>query len=93
MSADDRAVLASEFVVAQPTADGAVLMDMSTGDCFELNRSGARIWSLLTAGKSVPDIAAALAADHDAPAAPIEADVRALVAELGRRGLVKLPSR
>jgi hypothetical protein len=83
----------SEFVVGQPTAEGAVLMDMSTGDCFELNRTGAKIWSLLSAGQSIVDIVATLAAEHHLAPGPLEADVRALITELGRRGLVKPSSR
>ena len=83
----------SDYVVGQTTADGAVLINMSTGDCFELNRSGAKIWSLLASGNSVSAIAAAVAADHGIAAEAVEADVRALLAELGRRGLVRPSSR
>ena len=93
MDTDDRVLIASEFVVGQPTAEGAVLMDMSTGECFELNRTGARIWSLLTAGRSVSSTAAAVAAEFAAPPAAVESDVRALVEEFGRRGLVKPSQR
>jgi len=31
-------------VVATRMPDGAVLVDSETGECFELNRVGARVW-------------------------------------------------
>ena len=63
-------------------------MEMASGECFELNLTGARIWSLLSTGKDLSNVVATLAAEHKMAPSEIESDVRALVAELARRGLL-----
>ena len=75
-------------VVSQPTKDGAVLMEMTTGDCFELNQVGAEIWTALAKGAPLEEIVAALAGRYQVPSTTIEADARALIAELRSRGLL-----
>ena len=57
----DSRMTPNPLVAAQPIEGGAVLMDAATGECFELNRAGAEIWAMLTAGKTSEEIATALA--------------------------------
>jgi hypothetical protein len=89
IDADKLAV--NPLVVAQTMQDGAVLVEMATGDCFELNRVGAEMWSRLAGGASVGEIVTAIAERYDVAASKVDADFRVLVAELTRRGLVTSP--
>jgi hypothetical protein len=66
----------------------AVLLDLASGRYFGLNAVGTRTWALLAAGTSLADATAALAAEFDAPAAEIAADVKSLVSDLLARGLL-----
>jgi hypothetical protein len=88
MTALDEHYTANPLVVAQATPEGTVLMDMATGECFELNGTGSKIWLLLTKGESLSRTVGALAAAHGLAVATVESDVRSLVTELTRRGLV-----
>jgi hypothetical protein len=75
-------------VVSQATKEGAVLLEMTTGDCFELNHVGAEIWAALAKGDALADVIAALAGRYDLPASTIEADAQALIDDLRGRGLL-----
>ena len=86
---DDVEVLsANPSIVVQPMESGAVLMNMATGDCFELNHIGVDVWTGLANGQTPAAIVAALAARYDRSPSEIESDVRALLADLTRHGLV-----
>jgi len=85
---DETILVANPNVVVQQTNDGAILMDMASGDCFELNRIGAEIWSRVAAGEALAELVARMAATYGLPPAAVEADVRSLLAELTRNGLL-----
>ena len=93
MEEDLETLAVNPLVVTQATEAGAVLMDVATGDCFELNRIGAEVWRRLGTGQSPSGIVAALAASHDLATSVVEPDVRQLVADLLRHGLVTSPRR
>ena len=63
-------------------------MDMASGDCFELNRLGAEIRARLGQGESPRNWLPALATSYGLPAATVESDVRTLLEELTRSGLL-----
>jgi hypothetical protein len=90
MAEGDGKLVTNPTVVSQETNEGAVLLEMTTGDCFELNRVGAEIWGALSRGEPLPVLVAALARRYDVPAATIEADANALIAALRGRGLVNV---
>src|SRR5678816_445479 len=69
-------LVANPNVVTQSMDDGAILMDMASGDCFELNRIGAEIWRRLAAGESATQLVASVAASYGLPLAVVEPDVR-----------------
>lgn len=75
-------------VDSRALSDGAVLVDMTTGNCFELNRIGAEIWELLAPGASEETICAALAERYPVERAVLVEDLRRLLEELQRHGLV-----
>jgi hypothetical protein len=80
-------LVANPRVIVQTTADGAVLLEMSSGDCFELNQMAAAMWTRLTGGETLPEVVAAIAARFGVNTATVEADARALIVDLVRRGL------
>ncbi|MCL4802136.1 MAG: pyrroloquinoline quinone biosynthesis peptide chaperone PqqD [Burkholderiales bacterium] len=57
---------------------------------LELNASAAAILRALDGSRTVREIAAALAAAHDAPAERIETEAIALLSALAERALVKV---
>ena len=66
-----------------------IILDLSGGNYFGLNEIGGLIWQQLVAGRSISEIAAALAPDYDAEEPALLGDVVALANELLERGLMK----
>ena len=83
-------ILPNPTVVAQWTEAGAILMDVATGDCFELNTLGADVWRHIAQCESVEKIVSTLATSTGEPPSRIDGDVRSLIATLQKHGLVKL---
>ena len=70
--------------------DTAFLVDPATDALFQLNPTGSAVWRLLQEPTTLDTAAAALAdAFPDILAERIRAEVRALLAELTRRGLAE----
>ena len=68
---NDKVLVANPNVVVQQMNDGAILMDMASGDCFELNRLGAEIWARLGKGESPAELVANVAASYGVSAATV----------------------
>ena len=76
-------------VMCQQFDDGAVLFSTRTEVYFGLNAVGASVWSLLPSAASLDALCQEIAARHPgADAERIRHDVSALLADLGREGLV-----
>ena len=67
----------------------AVLLSLKTERYYGLDEVGTRMWELFAEGKTLAEAASALAKEFDAPAGTIEADMRTLVDELVKEGLVE----
>ena len=77
-------------VTFEVSAGRAVLLDADGETLTTLNPTGTSIWHLLDGSRDVTELAACLAEEHpDVPAATLERDVEAFVAELDRDGLVE----
>lgn len=76
-------------VVSQQTSDGAVLLEMTTGECFELNRVGAEIWEAIARGGVLEDVIVTLEKRYHLPMSMIDADARILINDLLAKGLLK----
>jgi hypothetical protein len=76
-------------VAVREISDGAVLVDMKSGGCFELNRVGFEIWKLLEPKASVTNICGALAGHYPVAHETLVADVQNLIDSLMRAGLVE----
>jgi hypothetical protein len=77
-----------EDVIAQPVAGEVVLFDLASGNYYSLNELGARIWELLDGKRALMDVADQLTSEYDAPAEEIARDLRALVEDMLRNGLL-----
>lgn len=75
-------------VESRPLDGGAVLVDLTTGNCFELNRIGAEIWELLSQKTTEEAICSALAGRYPVERTELASDVRGLLEALKRHGLV-----
>jgi hypothetical protein len=76
------------------TLDGeTVLLDLSTGRYYTLNRVGTAIWERCTGSQSLQDIHASLCAKYEAASDRINDDLLALVTQLGHEGLLTLERR
>ena len=68
--------------------DEIVVMNLSSGDFFSLQGSGAAIWDLIDGTRNRAAVLAALARDYDATDADLAGDLDAFLAELRGSGLL-----
>ena len=67
-----------------------MLVDMASGDCFELNDVGRLLWVEIGATRDLASICESLVAMFDVPREIVERDVVAIAEELQRAGLVEV---
>jgi len=79
---------AHDRVVFRGTSRGAMLVDLASGECFELNQVGAEAWAHLEAGVSLDEVVKALEVKYQAPGADVAADVLAVCNALVDAGLM-----
>jgi Coenzyme PQQ synthesis protein D (PqqD) len=73
----------------RPMPSGGMLVNLSTGACFELNRAGADLWTRLAGGATLGRAIGALRDTYDAAPDVIEADFLRLCGALLAEGLVE----
>ncbi len=83
-------IVASDDVLAGEFDTEAVILDLRSGVYYGLAGTGARIWQLLKTPISLAALRDALVAEYDVPPPRCEADLRELLDELRRRGLVRV---
>jgi Coenzyme PQQ synthesis protein D (PqqD) len=76
-------------VETRPLPQGAVLVDMETGQCYRLNRVGAEIWSMLEIPSALHEICEGVAARYGRLSTSIEHEVRELVDHLKKEQLIE----
>ena len=76
-------------VAARQIDDGAILVNMASGKCFELNRVGFDIWGALGDGNTVRGVCEALAGRYRVENEVLAADVQLLVQTLAEAGLIE----
>jgi len=77
-------------VMARSVGDEAVLLDLASGTYFGLDPVGARIWALMSEGKSLLAICDVIQGEYDVRRDALEADVLRLIGELRAKGLVRV---
>jgi hypothetical protein len=75
-------------VVARDMNGSAVLVHLDTNRIYELNATGARIWSMLEQGLDREGICLRLGDEFGVPGGEMEQAVDDLLTELAREGLI-----
>lgn len=87
MKLSDRVRIPQE-VLARQVGGETVMLDLAKGAYFGLDPVGARMWQLLTEGKTLAEVCDAIVEEYDASHAAVERDLLALVDELMAQGLI-----
>ena len=87
---DDDLISRNVSVVGADAADEAILIDIDSGYFFQLNKSAARIWTLVEQPRSFADVCAALQAKFAIPPETCRSDVADFVADMQDRGLLTI---
>lgn len=66
-----------------------ILLDLKSGDFYEVDEVGVTIWKMLDGKTTVGAVSDKLARSYNAPLATIEKDVTKFVAELRKRKLIE----
>lgn len=72
---------------------GGVLVNMTSGACFELNGVGSEIWSLLQQGASIADLISRVANRYGIASDTAERDILSWIDSLRTAGLVHEPGQ
>jgi len=86
----ERQLLANPSVSSERMVSGAVLIDATTGECFELNRIGAEVWEQIVNGTEITEVITILTRRYGVAENRITSDVGRLIDQLMARGLVRL---
>lgn len=78
-----------EGVVFEVVDGEAVVLNLNTGIYFTLNRTGTRIWELITEHGDLESVRALMAEEYDAEPEQLAGDLERLAGELVDRGLVE----
>jgi hypothetical protein len=77
-------------LVGADVADTSVLLDIDSGYFFQLNRTGAAIWSLVSEPRSLGAICDRMAGDFRVDPETCRADVVEFVGDLLERGVLEV---
>lgn len=67
---------------------GAMLVNVATGACFQLNDVAGELWTLTNRGMTIGEAAASVAARYDVFLSTVEEDAISLFSKLLAAGLV-----
>lgn len=70
--------------------DGLMMMDIDSGNYFDIDSVGGRIWALLESPATLDQICEALLAEYSVDSDACRDETGAFVAELAGKGLVTL---
>ena len=84
----DKRFSAKADVVCTPMEKGALLVDLASGDCWELNRVGAALWEKLAAGGTLNEAAQEIQTTYEVDPGIVDADAVRLCESLVRAGLL-----
>lgn len=89
MNLTDKVTIPSQ-VMARQVGEETVILDLNSGTYFGLDPVGARIWTLLSEGKTAGEVCAVLLDEYEVEAERLQQDMSKLLDELVGRGLVKI---
>ncbi|HLK91579.1 MAG TPA: PqqD family protein [Polyangia bacterium] len=76
-------------VTVRNTSNGALLIDLATGKCWQLNRIGADFIEAIETDRSLQAVCDALRDRYDVPPEVLERDLCRLSQELSDAGLIE----
>lgn len=79
----------ADDVVFRVIGNQAVIQNISTRVCFNLDQIGTRMWELIADYRSREDVIAALLNEYDVEEKQLRRDVDRLIQQLIAKGLVK----
>lgn len=79
-----------EEVAAKVMEGEAVIINLSNGSYYSLEKTGGAIWAMVEAGHSLEEMVEELVRRYDVARSQAQADVQRLAAELLQEGLVTL---
>ena len=74
----------------QIVADEAILIRMSTGTYFSLNKVGAEFWNMLDGAQTIHQQAANIASEYDVDTSIVVADLLELAGKMKADGIVDI---
>ena len=86
---DERTVVASQAQISSEVSSDAVILNLSSGVYFSLNRVGSRIWELIQEPRSVREVRDTLVGEFDVDPERCQQDIVSLLEELDAKGLVE----
>ncbi len=82
----------SEYVHHIRMDDQVILADMRSGHYLGLDGVGARVWDLVSDGATFGAVIECLSAEYEVSQDVLERDIKTLLDDLRRRGLVRVES-
>ena len=79
-----------EQVMARQVGEETVILDLASGTYFGLDPVGARIWQLMTEGKTLAEVCAIMLAEYGVTREDLERDVLRLAEELRAKQLISV---
>jgi hypothetical protein len=89
MNLTDKVTIPAE-VMARQVGEETVILDLDRGAYFGLDPVGARIWQLLTEGKTLAEVCATMLVEYDVSSEDLGRDVLSLVEELRAKQLINI---
>ncbi len=80
-------------VAVRPTPTGALLVDLATGRCWQLNRLGADFLKEIETAVSLAEVCAGLGSRYDVSLDVVQRDLIRLAQQLLEAGLIERASR
>ena len=77
-------------VMARMVGNETVILALESGTYFGLDPIGARMWELITAGKSLAQVCDTMVAEYEVQRDLLERDLLSLVGELVKKKLVSV---
>ena len=74
--------------MARQLGEETVILDLESGTYFGLDPVGARMWQLMTEGKSLAEICEAMLEEYEVSREELERDALALAQDLEARSLI-----
>jgi hypothetical protein len=84
----DQPFILKSGVTFRPLETGGLLVDLATGECWEVNPTGATLWNRLVGGQTLREAIEGLQEEYDVVREAVEQDAVRLCSDLVAAGLL-----